>query len=162
LDENGPSKVTLSLDQPSKTNGEQKFSSFTDVKQYLDMISGPATASKPLNQASPTIAVAQSIQPGESKPADSIVEYKAKSGDSLMKLAWRHKVSPDRLKELNPKITKWRSIPNRTNNCAAVSNPGKSADFAARRTGRVGQPRCQHNRSNCWPRRLSDEVSQTP
>jgi LysM repeat protein len=27
-----------------------------------------------------------------------------------MKLAWRNKVSPDKLKELNPNITKWRSI----------------------------------------------------
>ena len=113
LDENGPSTVTLSLEQPSKTNGEQKFSSFSDVKQYLELVSS-SPASSPFNQKSPTGApgesVVQSIQPNESKPADSIVEYKAQSGDSLMKLASRHKVSPDRLKELNPSITKWRSI----------------------------------------------------
>lgn len=112
LDENGqsgPSKVTLSLDQPSKTTGEQRFSSFTDVKQYLDMISA-STASNQANPAAPTTAVAKAIEPAASQPADTVTEYKAKSGDSLMKLAWRHKVSPGRLRELNPNITEWRSI----------------------------------------------------
>lgn len=110
LDENGPSKVTFALEQPASTTGEQKFSSFTDVKQYLEMISRLPTAPSEANQQNPTIAVGSATQPAESKPADSVVEYRAKSGDSLMRLAWRHKVSPDRLKELNPKIAKWRSI----------------------------------------------------
>jgi len=115
LDENGqsgPSKVTLSLDQPSKTTGEQRFSSFSDVKQYLDMISA-STASNQANHqnpAAPTTAVAKAIEPNASGPADFVTEYKAKSGDSLMKLAWRHKVSPGKLRELNPSITEWRSI----------------------------------------------------
>jgi LysM repeat protein len=113
LDENGPGKVTLSLEQPSKTTGEQRFSSFTDVKQYLDMISTPSTASNQSNersQAAPTTAGGKAIEPTATAPADYVTEYKAKSGDSLMKLAWRHKVSPGRLKELNPNITEWRSI----------------------------------------------------
>lgn len=113
LDENDPSRVTLSLEQPSKTTGEQRFSSFTDVKQYLDMISTPLTASNQSNgqnQAAPTTAVAQAVEPTGSKPAELVTEYKAKSGDSLMKLASRHKVSPGRLRELNPNITEWRAI----------------------------------------------------
>jgi LysM repeat protein len=106
LDENGPHTVSLSLEQPSRSTGEQKFSSFSDVKQYLEMISTPTTASnQPTqpNQASQTTAQAV-------PPSGDTVEYTAKPGDSLMSLAWRHKVSPERLQELNPSITKWRSI----------------------------------------------------
>lgn len=109
LDEKDPSTVTFSLDQPSKTTGEQKFSSFSDVKQYLEMLS-KLPAANPNNQTPATIAAGQTIQPTDSKPADFVTEYKAKSGDSLMKLAWRNKVSPGRLKELNPNITEWRAI----------------------------------------------------
>jgi LysM repeat protein len=113
LDESNPSTVTLSLEQPAKTTGEQKFSSFTDVKQYLEMISRPSTASNQpsqQNQAAPTTAVGQSVPATENKSAALVVEYRAKPGDSLMKLAWRHQVSPEKLKELNPNIVSWRSI----------------------------------------------------
>jgi LysM repeat protein len=104
LDESAPSTVSLSLEQPSKTTGEQRFSSFSDAKQYLEMISGSSTAANQSKQQN------QAAAPTENNPADSTVEYSVKSGDSLMSLASRHQVSPDRLKELNPNITKWRGI----------------------------------------------------
>jgi LysM repeat protein len=103
LDENGPHTVSLSLEQPARTTGEQKFSSFSDVKQYLEMISSSAGTPNQPNQASQTIAQAN-------QPAAPTIEYTAKPGDSLMSLAWRHRVSPEKLQELNPSITKWRSI----------------------------------------------------
>lgn len=106
LDENGPHTVSLSLEQPSRTTGEQKFSSFTDVKQYLEMISTHATA--PNQSTQPNQALQANAQ--ASQPPGATVEYTAKPGDSLMSLAFRHKVSPERLQELNPSITKWRSI----------------------------------------------------
>jgi LysM repeat protein len=110
LDENGPGKVTLSLEQPSKTNGEQRFSSFTDVKQYLELISRPSAAANQSNQADSIIPAGKSIPASAGEAAAPVTEYTAKSGDSLMRLAWRHKVSPVRLRELNPNITQWRSI----------------------------------------------------
>lgn len=180
LDENGPSTVTLSLDQPSKTTGEQRFSSFTDVKQYLELISRTPAAANQSNQAGSVIPVEKSIPPTASAPADSVTEYTAKSGDSLMRLAWRHKVSPGRLRELNPNITQWREIkigqkialpsPSPASaqplpqgeSVALASSPGSTTEITVEPGDSVMKLARRHNVSQEELRRLNPTITRWP
>lgn len=100
LDE-GEQSVTLSVAQPVNATGEQTFSSFADVKRYLDTITTPQTVSTAGNQETTT--------PSNS-PNPALIEITVKSGDSLRRLAQIHKVPPEKLMELNPGIARWPQI----------------------------------------------------
>src|SRR5882672_4997200 len=86
----GPAReaVTMNVAEPVKSSGEQTFSSFADVKRYLDTIT--STASSPAQ----TSAGNQSTSPTDSKPTEIVSEIEFKDGDTLKKLAKAYKVPP--------------------------------------------------------------------
>lgn len=94
LDGTGGENVILDVAQPLQSTGKQTFSSFAEVKQYLDTITNPeAQVSQPDNKAS-----------------EAVNEITVKPGDSLKKLSEIYNVPPEKLQELNPGITKWNLI----------------------------------------------------
>lgn len=93
--------VTLNVAQPLSATGEQKFSSFADVKRYIDTISQTAAsvpAASPV--ASPTAGAAP----------DSVTEITVNRGDSLRTLAAQYNVPQQKLMSLNPNIRRWSTI----------------------------------------------------
>ena len=100
--------VTLTVAQPLKSTGEQTFSSFADVKRYVDTITKEQPSQNAGNQAAPAN---QATQPKEDRPASAVTEIPFKSGDTLTKLAQRYHTTPRKLIELNPKITRWSLTP---------------------------------------------------
>jgi len=108
----GPARedVTMNVLAPVKSTGEQTFSSFTDVKQYIDTITTtevPSAQTSPANSASP---IGQATPSPESKPVGAANQITIKPGDTLQRLSQAYRVSPERLKELNPAITRWPAI----------------------------------------------------
>lgn len=102
LDYSNSEGVMMTLAQPLNSDGEQKFSSFADVKKYVDTIaSQPAVPSQP-NQ---TAALP------DNKTLESTSAIIIKSGDSLRKLAQTYNVTPEKIMELNPTIKKWQTVP---------------------------------------------------
>jgi LysM repeat protein/serine/threonine protein phosphatase PrpC len=93
--------VTLNVARPLTADGEQTFSSFADVKQYIDTL----TSSQPSSETSNLPA-----QSGENTPAPGVMEITVKSGDSLKRFAQIYNVPAERLMELNPEITRWPQI----------------------------------------------------
>ena len=93
--------VSLNVTQPLKANGEQIFSSFGDVKQYVDTLTSAQAAS---DQTSPT------PEPKEGPPTPVVTEVAVGRGDTLDRIARRNNITADRLKELNPQITNWRVL----------------------------------------------------
>ena len=88
LDGTGEGTVSLSVAQPLKSTGEQTFSSFADVKQYIDTITTPQS---------------QSTQA-------AVSEIEVKPGDTLQKLSQLYHVPPEKIMALNPTITRWTSL----------------------------------------------------
>ena len=102
----GPARedVTMNVSSPVKSTGEQTFSSFTDVKQYVDTITSGETQSVRPDQASPGNQAA----PGpDNKTSGTVSETTIKPGDTLQKLSEAYNVPPEKLKELNPTIKRW-------------------------------------------------------
>lgn len=93
--------VSLNVTQPLKATGEQTFSSFNDVKQYVDTLTSSQASS---DQTSPT------PQPKEEPPTPVVTEVAVGRGDTLDRIARRNNITADRLKELNPQITNWRML----------------------------------------------------
>jgi LysM repeat protein len=90
LDGSDGGTIRLTAGQPLKSTGEQTFSSFADVKQYIDTIT------------------TQQSQPGQASQATQEIEVKA--GDTLQKLSQLYKAPPEKIMELNPSITRWTSL----------------------------------------------------
>jgi LysM repeat protein len=76
MDQGGQGNVTLNIAIPVRSRGEQTFSSFADVKQYIDAI----TVSEP--SPDQTTYSPQENQPSENKQADTISKVTAKSAGS--------------------------------------------------------------------------------
>ncbi len=114
-----PSIVTLNTDRPLSSTGEQTFSSFADVKQYIDTIT-PSDAPVTDDQVQPEVQTTSQSPPKppaptpakETKPAEIVTSIAFRQGDSLKTLAQRYKVPPARLIALNPKITRWSMVKN--------------------------------------------------
>lgn len=94
------SSVSLNVAQPLKANGEQTFSSFTDVKQYVDTLTSSQTLSEQQSAASQQ----------KEEPTPAVTEVAVGPGDTLDRIARRNNITTDRLKELNPQITNWRVL----------------------------------------------------
>ena len=95
--------VTLDVSEPLNATGEQKFSSFADVKQYIDTIT----------QSTANVAQAQApgaALPVGNKPSEAVTEVTVKPGDTLKKLAQDYNVPPEKLMSLNPTIQRWPAI----------------------------------------------------
>ena len=114
-----PSIVTLNTAQPLSSTGEQTFSSFADVKQYIDTIT-PSDAPVKVEQVQPEPQTASQSTPKpppptpakETKAAEIVTSIAFRPGDSLKTLAQRYKVPPARLIALNPKIARWSLVKN--------------------------------------------------
>jgi LysM repeat protein len=100
LDGGGQGSVTMTVAQPLQSTGEQTFSSFADVQRYIDTVAGKG-ASPPANETA---------QSNVSATPTDVMEITVKPGDSLRKLTQQYNVSAERLKELNPTITRWPMI----------------------------------------------------
>jgi LysM repeat protein len=76
MDQGGQGNVTLNLAAPVKSRGEQTFSSFADVKSYVDTITSPQSAPDQMTQ------MAQQPQTVDhSQPAESVRSAVAKADD---------------------------------------------------------------------------------
>lgn len=104
LDRTGGENVILNVAQPLKSTGKQTFSSFADVKQYIDTITSPEA---PVSQTSQT---SQTNQSSANTSAGDTIEVTLGPGDSLNQIARRFNTTVDRLIELNPQITNWRRV----------------------------------------------------
>lgn len=82
----GPARedVTMNVAKPVKATGEQTFSSFADVKQYLDTITIPAALPSQANSGN------QSALAGDGNASESVSEIAIKPGDTLQKLSQVH------------------------------------------------------------------------
>ena len=100
--------VTLTVAQPLKSTGEQTFSRFADVKQYVDTI---MKEQPPPNGGNQAAQADQPTQPKEEPTPILVTEIPFKSGDTLTKLAKRYHTTPRKLIELNPNITRWSLTP---------------------------------------------------
>jgi LysM repeat protein len=104
LDAPGREDVTINVAEPVKVTGEQTFSSFADVRQYIDAITSAAAPSTQTNQGN------HSALASDGNAAQPTNEITIKSGDTLQKLSQVYNVPPERLMELNPSINRWPSI----------------------------------------------------
>jgi LysM repeat protein len=95
--------VSLNVAEPLKATGEQTFSSFADVKRYVDTLTSPAPPTPP-GQTS------LASQANDRQGVEGVTEVTVKPGDTLQKLTQRYDVAPEKLKELNPGITRWPAI----------------------------------------------------
>lgn len=93
--------VSLNVAEPLNSTGEQTFSSFADVAQYIDRLAQPAPASS-------SAEASRANQP-KANPAD-VTEVTVQQGDSLKKFAERYNVAAEKIEELNPDITRWTMI----------------------------------------------------
>jgi LysM repeat protein len=84
--------VNLNVSRPLRSTGEQTFSSFADVKQYIDTITNGEDQGN-------------GIPLGE-----GITEIAIGPGDTLKKLSQRYNSTPEQIMELNPNITKWTEL----------------------------------------------------
>jgi LysM repeat protein len=96
--------VTMQVAEPLKSDGEQTFSSFADVKQYIDTITSKAAQPTETNQSN------QSTPSTDAQSSATVSEITVKQGDTLKKLSQVHNVPPEKLMELNPGITRWPAI----------------------------------------------------
>jgi len=115
--------VSLNVAGPLRSTGEQTFSSFADVKQYIDVVTTSVTptvthASSP-EVSDEAVAPADRVerppvlprsQPAAKTPADVVAAVTAESGDSLRAISLRYNVAPEKLRQLNPAITKWSAM----------------------------------------------------
>jgi len=105
--------VTLNVAQPVAATGEQTFSSFADVQRYIETIKTASAGASPAVANQTPVASAGNQVPNAvpgSSPALTTTEAVVGPGDSLNELARRYNTTPQRLKELNPQITRWPFI----------------------------------------------------
>lgn len=116
--------VSLNVTGPLKSTGEQTFSSFADVKQYIDAVSTPpsvmaaeqgvpaAQRDAPAEPAKPIEPprAALRLQPVAKTPLEVVTPITAEAGDSLRAIAQRYEVAPEKLRQLNPSITRWTAM----------------------------------------------------
>ncbi|HSS20576.1 MAG TPA: LysM peptidoglycan-binding domain-containing protein [Pyrinomonadaceae bacterium] len=93
--------VVLDLAKPLKATGEQTFSSFAEVKSYLDTINAPENSSAQVSNAPE--------EPKQTSEA-AVTEVIVKPGDSLKRFALHYNVPQERIMQLNPNITRWPYI----------------------------------------------------
>ena len=105
--------VILILAQPVAATGEQTFSSFADVQRYIETITTASASASPAQaNQTPAAPVGNGVTnavPGTS-PTSATTEAIVGPGDSLNELSRRYNTTPQRLKELNPQITRWPTI----------------------------------------------------
>jgi LysM repeat protein len=92
--------VTMELTRPPKITGEQTFSSFADVQKYVDTIRADPGAVSQLSQ----------IEAGATPSPEAVTSVIVKPGDSLKRFAQNYNVPEERIKALNPTITRWPLI----------------------------------------------------
>ena len=67
LDAGNTAEVTMTLAEPLQSSGEQKFSSFADVKRYVDtLMAAQAASNKPVVSDTPQPVSEITIKPGDS------------------------------------------------------------------------------------------------
>ncbi|HVQ40158.1 MAG TPA: LysM domain-containing protein [Pyrinomonadaceae bacterium] len=95
MDQGGQGNVSLSLGAPVKSRGEQTFSSFADVKSYVDTISVPAPASAQTQASQPS-------QSFENPPADGSTKVVAQADDALKQRSPADQTTVRKSTELKP------------------------------------------------------------
>jgi LysM repeat protein len=138
LDSGGRGSVALNVAQPLNSTGEQTFSSFADVKRYIDTIATSApldqntqTSQSASNQNTQATSVTDAKKTQATQAADAkrnpavppkvlkkkvvekkpaVTEITIKPGDSLNRLAQRYKVPPEKIMKLNPTVTSWPRV----------------------------------------------------
>jgi LysM repeat protein len=96
--------VTLDVAQPLHATGEQRFSSFTDAKRYIDTLVTPSSVSSPTAQAANSPPAT-----AENEQTDA-VEIELKKGETLQEIADRYHITLERLMALNPRITRRKRL----------------------------------------------------
>jgi LysM repeat protein len=94
MDQGGQGNVTLNVATPLRSRGEQTFSSFADVKQYIDTITVPQVSADQTSQAT------EENRPFENKPADTVSRGVAKPVASLKLPSQSEKTFPKKPSEL--------------------------------------------------------------
>lgn len=110
------STITLNASSPVRASGEQSFSSFADVKQYVDTVMPDApVVIEPLAQPAEIVSrtsyessLKEPLKKKQASVATTTISFK--QGDSLKKLAERYKVAPAKLIALNPNISRWSLV----------------------------------------------------
>jgi LysM repeat protein len=93
-----PATATLNIAMPLNATGEQRFSSFADVKRYIDTIVAPASSS------SEAAAVSNNKLP------NAVNEVVVQQGDTMQKIADRYNVPVERLMSLNPTVKRTTTL----------------------------------------------------
>jgi LysM repeat protein len=126
MDQGGEGNVTLNLAAPLRSRGEQTFSSFADVKRYLDTITGPQTS------ADQTTVVAQTPSVQDPPPPAKLI---AKSGEALKQSSHAVRIIPRKSSELNATAGKKPAIT--TVSKVAANNSSTASDATLKRDRRV-------------------------
>lgn len=123
MDQGGQGNVTLNLASPVRSRGEQTFSSFADVKSYLDTITGPQASPD-----QPTVgAQTQTVQPD--------TQLIAKADDSVKQSSHADKTVPKKSLEVNAASVKKPEI--RTPAKVAANNISTASPATLKRDRRV-------------------------
>lgn len=123
LDQSGQGSVTLNVAAPLRSRGEQTFSSFADVKHYIDTITSPEPSPDQTSQ------VPQPIQTVENKQADPVSKVIAKPDDSLKRPSQPDKTNLKKMPELN--ATPSKKPETKTTNKNAVPSSSSPASAAS-------------------------------
>lgn len=110
MDQGGQGNVALNLAAPLRSRGEQTFSSFADVKSYVDTITSPPNAPEQMTQ------VAQQTQTVETQQAESVPKAVAKADDLVKQPS-----------QVDKKVTKLPEL----NTAASTKPPSKTAKISA-------------------------------
>ena len=129
LDQGGQGNVTLNVAAPLRSRGEQTFSSFADVKHYIDTITS--------NQPSPdqTGYAPQQSQPLESQQV-TVSKVIPKPDDSLKHSAQPAKIDPQKLPELKAAASRKPEIKT-TKKTAVASSSSPASSASLQRDRRV-------------------------
>ena len=126
MDQGGQGNVSLNLSAPVKSQAEQTFSSFADVKSYLDTITGPQTSPDQTAVAAQTQTV-----PEQSTDTKMI----AKADDSLKQSSHADKISPKKSSEVIS--TAGRKPESKTPGKISLNRPAAPSDATLKRDRRV-------------------------
>ena len=126
MDQGGQGNVSLSLAVPVRSRGEQTFSSFADVKNYLDAIIEP--------QGSPDqTTVAAQTQTPQAPPPDAKLSQKA--GESLKESAHVDKIIPKKVPDRRAIAVKNPEV--KIDNKVAANSSSAASDSTLKRNRRV-------------------------
>lgn len=123
MDAGGEGNVTLNLASAVRSQGEQTFSSFADVKGYLDTVMAP----QPSPDQTTLAAHVETVQPD--------AKLIAKADDSLKQSSHVDKIIPKKSSEVN--ATAGTRPETKTPNKVASSNSSAAADTSLKRDRRV-------------------------